>query len=433
MEIPHKFLPRVYQVPALEAIGKDGIKEVVLVWHRRAGKDKTVFNGLVREAFTRVGTYYYFFPFCNQGKKIIWQGMDKSGFPFRKHIPQEAIRRTNNTEMLIELTNGSIIQIVGTDNYNNLMGTNPVGCVFSEYSIQDPRAYDYISPILLENGGWACFVYTPRGMNHGWDLYKSAKENRDECYCELLTMYDTGVFTDADMERERRKGKSEEFLAQEYLCSFAGSQEGAYYAAELRLAREEGRICSVPVVSGVPVDTFWDIGVRDATSIWFAQVCGREIHLVDYFEYTGKGLPFYAEVLREKGYYYGDFVFPHDMEVQEFGFGMTRISIARSLFGVNVKTAVKPGFKQDAIEAVRNMLKICWFDEKKCAHGLQALHSFRKEYDEKHKIHKPVPVHDWSIHAADALQTMALGSKLFRGQRRVSCVPVRIASAGGWT
>jgi len=438
MKIPHNFIPRVYQVPLLQALelrpdGTRAFNRAVSVWHRRSGKDKTFINLMAREAIRTVGTYFYFFPTYNQGRKILWQGMDKAGFPFLGHIPQEARVRTNNTEMLIELFNGSIFQVVGTDNIDSIVGTNPIGCVFSEYSLQDPRAWLFIRPILAENGGWACFNFTPRGMNHGWELYSMALDNPDTWHCELLTVDDTGVLSKEDIAKERREGASEEFIAQEYYCSFAGSQEGAYYASQLRQAREEGRICKVPVVPGVSVDTFWDIGVRDATAIWFIQVCGRELHVVDYYENKGEGLPHYAEVLRQKGYYYGEFVFPHDMEAQEFGSGFTRISIARNLFGVNVKTAVKPGFKEDAIEAVRNMLKICWFDEEKCSYGLQALHSFRKEFDEKNRIHKPQPVHDWSIHAADALQTAALGSKMFRGQRRASYAPVVMRSAAGWT
>jgi phage terminase large subunit len=141
--IPYNFTPRQYQLPMMAALDRGKLR-LVAVWHRRAGKDKTLINVVVNKMVERVGTYFYFFPTYNQGRKILWQGMDRSGFKFMHHIPGELIRRVDNTQMLVELTNGSILQIVGTDNIDSIVGTNPVGCVFSEYSLQNPRAWDYI-------------------------------------------------------------------------------------------------------------------------------------------------------------------------------------------------------------------------------------------------------------------------------------------------
>lgn len=107
----------------------------------------------------RIGAYYYFFPTYNQGRKILWDGRDKEGFKFMDHIPQELRVRTDNQQMLIEIRGGSIFQIIGTDNVDSIVGTNPIGCVFSEYSLQDPIAWDYMRPILAENGGFAIFNY----------------------------------------------------------------------------------------------------------------------------------------------------------------------------------------------------------------------------------------------------------------------------------
>ena len=125
---------------------------------------------MVKEAVNKVGTYYYFFPTYNEGKKILWNGIDKEGFKFLNHIPTELVKRNSGHEMLVELVNGSIIQIIGTDNVDSIVGTNPIGCVFSEYSLQNPIAWGYIRPTLQENGGWAIFNYTSRGRNHGYTL-----------------------------------------------------------------------------------------------------------------------------------------------------------------------------------------------------------------------------------------------------------------------
>ena len=178
--LPHNFKPRKYQLPFLKA-WDSGIKRFILVWHRRSGKDKTVFANLVKKMFERVGTYFYFLPTYTQAKKVIWTGADKDGFRFLDHIPKELIKgEINETEMRVELipppghTSGSIIQLVGADNIDRIVGTNPIGVVFSEYSLMKPKVWEYIRPILAENGGWAVFVFTPRGMNHAWNLLQDA-------------------------------------------------------------------------------------------------------------------------------------------------------------------------------------------------------------------------------------------------------------------
>lgn len=217
LTIPHKFKPRAYQLPVLKAMDK-GIKRAVCVWHRRSGKDKTLFNLMVKKAFERVGTYFYLFPTYTQGKKILWKGMDKSGFKFTDHIPPELIEKKNDTEMYIELKNGSVIQIVGTDQIDNIVGTNPIGCVFSEYSLQNPKAWDLIRPILAENGGWAIFNFTPRGKNHGWKILQQARQS-DDWFHQVLSVEDTKAISEDVLEKERQE-MPQEMYEQEYLCKF---------------------------------------------------------------------------------------------------------------------------------------------------------------------------------------------------------------------
>jgi len=213
--LPYNYQARPYQSGLYDCIA-NGYKRAVAVWHRRAGKDKTLLNLLIKEAFKRTGVYYYFFPTYNQGRKVLWDGIDRNGFRYLDHIP-EPLREgnPNTTEMKIRLINGSLIQIIGTDNIDAIMGTNPVGCVFSEYSLQNPAAWDLIRPILAENGGWAVFNYTPRGRNHGFILYEMAKNN-PEWFCELLTVDDTGVVTPEMVQAERDAGMSEEMIQQEF-------------------------------------------------------------------------------------------------------------------------------------------------------------------------------------------------------------------------
>lgn len=228
VKVPHNFSCRPYQVPIWNAIVKEGKNRAVVVWHRRSGKDKTFINILTTKMCQRRGVYYYFLPTYGQGRKILWDGMDKSGFKFLDHIPSDLIVKKNDTEMKIEIVNGSILQVVGTDNFDSIMGTNPIGCVFSEYSLQDPKAWEFIRPILLENDGWAIFNFTPRGQNHAKDLYDMARMN-DDWFCQLLTVNDTTdhdckrLITDDMLDAERLSGMSETLIQQEYYCNFLHS------------------------------------------------------------------------------------------------------------------------------------------------------------------------------------------------------------------
>jgi phage terminase large subunit len=283
------------------------------------------------------------------------------------------------------------------------MGTNPAGIVFSEFSLQDPRAWDYFRPILLENKGWAMFLYTPRGRNHAYDMYIQAQSN-PLWHCELLTIGDTGVVSPEDIEEERQAGMSDDMIDQEFYCSFDAAAPGAYYAKELRLAREQGRITSVPFSSGVAVDTWWDLGIDDSMSIWFTQDVGREIHVIDYYESRGEGFEHYARVLD------GRHTAPHDISVRELGTGKTRLKTAGDL-GIRFKVAQRPARKEDGIQSVRNIFSVCWFDEKACRKGLDGLASYRSEFDEKNRVLRATPVHDWASHPADAFQTLAIGHK----------------------
>lgn len=255
LKIPYNFEPRDYQRPVFEALER-GIKRVVSVWHRRAGKDKTFFNLMVRESIKRRGNYYYFFPTYSQGRKALWDGKDKDGFPFLGHIPDECVRKKNEAEMKINLSWGSLIQLVGSDNYDSVMGTNPVGCVFSEYALQDPKAWDFIRPILVENQGWALFNFTPRGRNHGWELYQSALQD-PAWFVHLLTIDDTKAITHADVQAEIRAGMPDELAQQEFFCSFNVGSETCVIPLEWVLAARKRTVePRGPKVAGLDVARF---------------------------------------------------------------------------------------------------------------------------------------------------------------------------------
>jgi hypothetical protein len=436
VEIPYNYKPRAYQLPLLKALD-EGIKRAVWIAHRRSGKDKTLLNFTIKKMFERIGVYFYLMPTYAQGKKVIWDGLDGAGFKFLNHFPTEIIKKKNDTEMKIELINGSIFQLIGTDNIDSIMGTNPVGCVFSEYSLQNPKAWDLMRPILRENGGWAVFNYTPRGKNHGYDLYEMARNN-PEWFCQVLTVKDTyrengdSIITERDIANERDEGMEEDLIQQEYFCSFTAAVTGSYYAKQMQKAEEEGRICSVPHESKALVDTWWDLGVGDSTVIWFTQSVGKEIHLIDYYEQNGEGLPHYKTVLEKKrevqGYNYGMHNAPHDIQARELGSGKSRIEIAK---GLGIDFRVVPNLAvDDGIEAVRSILNRCWFDKEKCKDGIKALREYHKAYDEKKKVFKSYPEHDWSSHCCDSFRYFAVGFK--EEEKKHEYKTPHFDYAGGW-
>lgn len=394
-----------------------GFKRAVLVWHRRAGKEIVCFNYMIRQAiWHRVGLYVYFFPTTRLGRRIIWDGINKDGRRFLDYIPSKIIDKVNDQEMKITLVNGSIIQIIGTDLIENV-GVNPVGVIFSEYSLQDPSAWTYTRPILRENGGWAVFNYTPRGRNHAYDLYLMSKDN-EEWFCEKLSIEDTGVLTSEDMDRERREGMSEQMIQQEYYCDFDQGAEGAYYAKLLSEAEMDGRITSVRYDYNARVSTYWDIGVGDETVILFAQNIGQEIHLIDMYRADGEGLQHYAKVLddkhRELGYIYDEHYAPHDIQVRELGSGaQTRLQIARDL-GINFKIVPNIGI-QEGIELARGIFPKLWIDSENCHYFIKCMENYHKRFNERLNVYSDKPEHDWSSHCADAFRYMSVIMNKRRG------------------
>jgi phage terminase large subunit len=396
--LPYEFKPRSYQVPILSAFDR-GVKRIVQMWHRRAGKDKLDINIMARQMQLEVGTYYYLFPTYAQGKKVLWEGRGKDGFKYLDHFPKQLVEgKPNDTEMKIKYKNGSIFQVVGTDNIDSLVGTNPRGCIFSEYSLQNPKAWDFLRPILRENGGWAIFNFTPRGKNHGYDLYNIGMENPN-WYVSKLTVDDTGILTDQDIQEERDSGMSEEMIQQEYYCSFTAAIMGAYYAKEYDEAEKLGRFSSVPYDENAPVYTVWDLGISDAMSIGFFQLIGKEVHMIDFYETNNEGFKHYVKVLQERGYIYAKHFAPHDIKQRELMTGKTRIETAAEL-GIDFEEVPNIGI-QNGIDQGRSLFKRVWIDKEKCKDFLKAIPQHTKEYDEEKKIFKDKPQHDWTSHSAD--------------------------------
>lgn len=402
----NKFKPRDYQRPIFKAFFEDRFRRMVIVMCRRAGKDLCTWNIVIREAITRPGVYYVVYPTYSQGKKILWSSVTISGIRFLDYIPKQLVEGMNSQEMKITLTNGSIIQIIGSDNPDRIVGTNPQGVVFSEYALQNPRIYALMSPILAANKGWVIFQSTPRGRNHFWDIYQLALNSPEWWTCKL-GLNETRHIDPVEIEREISEGlMSPDLVQQEYYVSFNAGVEGSYYCKYVDRMRLNNQIGVVPWEGGFKVHTAWDIGVRDSTTIIFFQVIGQVVRIIDYYEKNKEGLEHYVNYVLSKDYVYGKHIAPHDIEVQEFGSGMTRIEKARNL-GISFIVASKISI-MDGIESVRSALSRIWIDEERCAKLIRSLESYRQEYDSKRQVYKDKPLHDRHSHAADAMRYLCI-------------------------
>lgn len=410
--LPYQFKPRPYQVASNRAFFIDGKRFSIEVLHRRAGKSKNALNFLIAAAMQRVGNYYHTFPELTQARRAIWNGIDKDGKRYLDHVPTSLISGSaNNSDMRINLINGSAIQLAGADRYDALMGSNPAGIIFDEYSLQNPFAWHYLSPILTENGGWGKFIFTPRGLNHAWDLYERNLHNPD-WFVQKLDISQTKdwdgnpIITAAQVEARLKEGMPPELVKQEFWCDFNVALAGAIYSKEIEVAHNEGRIKRFAIDPTLPVYTAWDIGRRDPTSIWLFQVKGEHIFMIAYYENVRQGMDFYLEWLYQfaeehkvkfRNHYH---LAPHDIEVHEWTNGKARIQTAADM-GWYFKVSPKLGI-QDGINAVRSLFPRLIFHEANCKMGLNAL----KQYcsDEFGR-----PKHDFASHSADALRTFAVG------------------------
>lgn len=438
IRLPNNWDPRPYQVPAWNYLAGGG-KRAVLIWNRRSGKDDLALHFTATQAMTRIGTYWHMLPEYGQCRKAVWEAVNpKTGLRrIDEAFPEEIRESTRSQDMFIRFVNGSTWSLVGSDNFNSLMGSPPIGLIFSEYALADPKAWGYLRPVLVENGGYAIFITTIRGKNHAWKLYQSALTNPN-WFAELLTVKDTGVLTQEQLDEEL-KGYIDDFgpeegralFRQEWYNDPNAAVSGSYYGALMDQAEADGRITRVPYDPLLPVVTSWDLGMGDATAIWFTQEHRNEVRVIDYLEASGEGLSYYVRELKARPYIYDQHILPHDVRVRELGTGVSRYETLLSL-GVSPVTIAPSLPVDDGINAVRALLPRCWFDAKKCAIGLESLRNYRKEYDDIRKCYKNKPLHDWSEHGASALRYRAVGFQPPTPKKSVTETLARHSFAGAW-
>lgn len=361
--------------------------------------------------------------------------------------------------MSIRLTNGSLIQLVGADRIDSLMGSNPVGVNLSEFALMKPSVWDYLSPILNENDGWANFITTPRGRNHAFDLFKSmvdAANNKGAKYfVQVLTVDDTRkplldasgqtiidrsgnpvmlpVITPEAIQEQRDLNIPEEIIQQEYYCSFEAGMVGAYYSEAIAKLEKEGRaVKNLDMYNPkLPMYTAWDIGFSDSMAIWYFQIDGKKINVIEYNEFVGRSLIECCYIVQGKwddlrntcgwtddqvaktmslyqhheGYNYKQHFGPHDLDQTDISIGVTRRSVAKQ-HGIKFKLVPRTDV-QSGIDLVRRILINCYFELTRTNDGMRALKEYHKKFNEDKQMYEEKPCHDWSSHGADGFRYLA--------------------------
>lgn len=385
-----------------------------LEWARRHGKDLFSLNIMIAEAMLHVGNYWHILPESQQVRNAIWEGVTKDGVKYLDFVPKELIHKIDNQSMKIHFKDpvdptrgGSIISFIGGDRYDKRVGAGLRGAIISEHSLQKPNLYDLaVEPMLKETKGWVIFNYTPRGVNHAtkmWDWIAT----KPEYIASRITIDDTGLVTEKDLQEERERGKPEEIIQQEYYCSRQGAIFGSYYGDILNKNQDKLGVCLYD--PAYPVHTLWDLGISDAMAIWFVQFVGNTVHVIDHYENTNYGLGHYANILASKQYSYAMHHLPHDGRKREMTTEEKAVSIESQLHKLGVTPTKIHEPRRDMygiIQRVRAILPRCYFNKETTSLGYESLKQYQREWDENRQVFKDTPLHNWCSHSADAFSIL---------------------------
>ena len=394
--IPYK--PRAQQLEIHEAV--ENCRFVVVAAHRRFGKTVSAINVAIKAAIDcnlerpRIG---YIAPTYSQAKRIAWD--------YLTHYTRCLNATANIAELRVDFWDRRI-QLYGSDNPDSLRGQYFDLVILDEIADQNPKIWNEIlRPALSDRKGKAIFIGTPKGANHFKELRDRAES---EVGWQLLEFKasQTNIIDSEELEAAKREMGDDKYN-QEFECSFNAAIEGSYYGKIMNELEEQNRFCEFASDDLLKTYCAWDLGMGDSTSIWVAQVMGKEVRLLDYIENHGQGLSWYVKELTERGWQRAEMLLPHDVQVRELGTGRSRLEVLQEA-GLNC-TVVPRLSVEDGIQAVRTLLPNCWFHATKVKQGVECLRNYRREYDEKRSIFYEKPLHDWASHASDSFRYLAVG------------------------
>jgi phage terminase large subunit len=384
-----------------------------LVVHRRGGKTVACVNDLgARAIYTpkKDARYAYLAPFYRQAKDVAWV--------YLKSFLKPIIKSIRESELRVELINGSWITLYGADNPDALRGIYLDGVILDEFGDCRPSLWgQVILPTLVDRKGWAVFIGTPKGKNHFYHIYK--RSQTEEGWFNITLKASDSNIIEAEELSEMKAQMSDEEYDQEMECSFDAAVRGTYYTDLINNIEAKGQLDpDLRWDVKQPVNVATDLGYTDSTAIWFWQPRPGGIAIIDYEEAHGKALPHYFHLLRSKPYAYGEVWLPHDAKAKSLQTGMSTVEQFLEEFkddiGISIRVSPKLDV-QDGINAVRKVLLQCWFNSVECYEGIEALRAYRRSYDEVNNVYQNRPVHDWASNGSDAFRYLALVVKVSLG------------------
>ena len=401
MKIQIPYTPRKHQAYIHQELDKH--RYAVLCCHRRFGKTVMVLNHLIRSALQNKNhnpRLAYIAPTYKQAKSIAW---DYLKF-YTKNIPGT---KWNESELRCDLINGARITLLSSENFDSIRGIYLDICAIDEVAqVSQGLIDEVIVPALSDRKGKLFLIGTPKGMNNiFYDYYQKAQAD-PKWFLFKAKASETNIVDEEELGNALTvMGKAK--YDQEFECSFIGNIEGSIYGDIVQELDDNGKIGAVPYDPSLPVNTAWDIGYNDSTSIIFFQLLNHQINIIETYEDDNEALPHYIKFLQDKDYIYDTHYGPHDLDVTEFSNGKTRREVASAL-GVRFRIAPRI-LLEDGIHAVKMLLPRCKIDSDNCADLLIALRHYHRKFNDKERIFKSKPVHDFSSHMCDALRCLATG------------------------
>jgi phage terminase large subunit len=394
----------------------------VIVCHRRFGKTVFSVNELLDRAFRNTRQYpqyAYIAPTYGQAERIAWQMLKNH----TKDIPGVEYNEAKLRCIIPRGGDHITIYLLGAENPDAIRGMYFDGAILDEFGEMNPDVWGKVlRPALADREGWAIFIGTPKGQNHFYSVYQMALQNKGKGWFSVVyKASESGVLPQSELEAMAAE-MTEDEVEQELECSFTAAITGAYWGKKFTEIEKMGRVGKVPHDPSLQVDTFWDLGINDSTSVWFVQQTRLEVRIIDYFETTGVGIPEFAKMLKASHraeYNYREHNWPHDGNSKDLSSGQERSTTAREL-GLK-PLLVRPRYDvADSIDAARRLLSRCWFDKERCtfylkgdkgSRGIESLKNYQREWDPKNKIYRDSPKHNWASHGADAFRLMGMALK----------------------
>ncbi len=389
---------RTYQKAVLKAFD-NGVRFIVLCWSRRAGKSLFAWNLLIREAIRKPGTYWYCFDNYSTAYNDIWIAMTSKGVKFLDMIPEDMVVRRNSAKMEIELTNGSVIKLIGINKADKLVGTGLMGVVFDEYAVLNPASIEYITAMLGETGGWRVMISTPRGKNHFYDEYNFAAAFAvasllAHCGMPEVAQYMAKGFLEQERLKIISKYGNDALYQQEYMTSWISPNAGSVFGALAKIMKDEGRVTPCVGNLELPYYAAWDLGNADYTSIVLFQVDDKGFPIIlDHIENRNQDVTWYVGEWIEKGWQVHTHFLPHDAAHRK---GARNESYKQALFNEGITNTIvlgKPNRIEDKLNFLRRIFAGMKIDES-LDRIVTCLEKLEYEWNERLHIWSSKPTHE---------------------------------------